>query len=166
MAYTSVDPSVSAPVSAAAHPIRRYGVRVGAALGVIEIAHGLLSATALPGAVTAVFFGVAMLGLAYAGAAAARATHHVRTGAAAGLLAGVVLSAAYVIGYLLSAWLNGEALRRQYAAALAQAHLPAQSLNALTVAGIALTIALTFVGGGCGGAVAGAVGGLIGARRR
>lgn len=147
------------------HPVRTYGLRAGAALAILELAHGFLSVSTPPFVVTLAFFGVAVLVLAYAGFAAARATRRISAGALTGLIAGLVLSAGYGLGVVLGTWINANPVRRQYAAAAAQAHLPASSLEPLIVAGTVVTIILALIGGSAVGAVAGLIGGAIGKRR-
>lgn len=161
MAQTAIAPAaLSRP-----HPVRTYGLRAGVALAVLELAHGFLSVATPPFAVTLAFFGIAVLVLAYAGYAAGRGARRASAGALTGLIAGLVLSAGYGVGVALGTWINADTVRRQYAAAAAQAHLHVQSLDPLIIAGTLLTIALVFVGGGAVGTVVGVIGGIFGKRR-
>lgn len=147
------------------HLARTYGLRAGAALAILELAHGFLSVSTPPFAITLAFFGVAALVLAYTGFSAARGTRRVSTGAFAGLIAGLVLSAGYSLGVALGVWINADTVRQQYVEAAAQAHLSVQAVDPLIIAGTLITIALAFIGGSVVGAIVGMIGGAFGKRR-
>jgi hypothetical protein len=161
---TATNTTSSAGASARpAHPIRRAGLSVGAALFIVETIHGVVSANPLPLPVTAIFFLVAIGGLLIAGYLAARGSGKVSSGALAGLLAGALLGLGYAIGTTIAALTDFAALRAVYVNAAITAHVAYS--DQLTIIGTIITVVLSFLVSLGAGAACGAIGGLAGRRR-
>src|SRR6516165_6398504 len=144
--------------------IVRQALLVGVVLGVVDLLRTLiegpngLTATT-PGMLGVVAFLVAAAGFVYLGFRSAAQTARVRTGALAGLIAGLVVWAFYVVAALAVALPNQETLRRQFQAAADQAHAGIHYSAATALAAVIVSLVLAvFLGAGVGAAL-GALGG-------
>ena len=152
------------------HVVVRQGLLFGVALGLVDLVrtliegpNGLTSAT--PSVLGAVAFLVVAAGFVYLGVRVASATGRMRDGALAGLVAGLVVWGFYVVGALLVALPNQEALRRQFQAAADQAHLSVQYTSSMALGAVIVALVFAvFLGAGVG-ALLGALGSVFGKRQ-
>jgi hypothetical protein len=129
----------------------------------MEGPNGLTSAT--PGVFGVAAFLIVAAGFVYLGMRVASATGRTRAGALAGLIAGLVVWAFYVVAALAVALSNQDALRRQFQVAANQAHLGVQYTATAVVGAVIFTLILAvFLGAGVG-ALLGALGGVFGKRQ-
>jgi hypothetical protein len=148
----------------------QQGLLFGVVLGVIDLLRtlidgptGLTSPTS--GALGVIAFLIVAAGFVYLGFRVAAQTTRVRSSALAGLIAGLVVWACYVVGTMLVALPNQDTLRRQFQAAADQAHLGIQYTNAAVVGALIFSVLLAvFLGAGVGAAL-GALGGVFGKRQ-
>ena len=148
----------------------RLGLLFGGALGLVDLLrtliegpNGLTSAT--PGLLGIAAFLVVAAGFVYLGVRVSSATGRTRAGALAGLIAGLVVWAFYVVGALIVALPNQETLRRQFQAAADQAHLNVQYTSSMALGAVIFALVLAvFLGAGVG-ALLGALGGVFGKRQ-
>ncbi len=141
------------------HPVLRVGGSLGLALLALEIAHGIISVTTLPFGVSAIFFLIALIGLALAGIWSGRPG----AGALAGLLAGALLGLGYAIGVAIGAIIFSSQLRASTQAALAPtgiAYSDQQLIGVLVVTVVISWLVSLGVGAACG-----AIGGWFASRR-
>jgi hypothetical protein len=152
------------------HVAVRQALFFGIALGLVDLArtliegpNGLTSAT--PSILGFVAFLVVAASFVYLGVRVASALGRTRPGALAGLIAGLVVWAFYVVGALIVALLNQEALRRQFQASVDQAHLNVHYTASMAIGAVMFALALAvFLGAGVG-TLLGALGGVFGKRR-
>lgn len=152
------------------HVVVRQGLLFGVALGLVDLLrtliegpNGLTSAT--PSVLGIVAFLVVAAGFVYLGVRAASAIGLTRAGALAGLIAGLVAWAFYVVAALAVALPNQETLRRQFQVAADRAHLGVQYTAAAALGTVIFSLVLAvFLGAGVGAAL-GAIGGVFGRRQ-
>jgi hypothetical protein len=151
-------------------PPVRQGLLFGVALGLVDFVRtlvegpdGLTSLT--PGILGIAAFLIVAAGFVYLGVRVALATGRTGPSALAGLIAGLVVWAFYVIAALAVALPNLGMLRRQFQAAADRAHLNVQYTNAAALAAVIVSLMLAvFLGAGVGTLLS-VLGGLLGRRR-
>jgi hypothetical protein len=167
------------PVNLEQHPqsttprhqhIVRQALLVGVVLGVVDLLRTLIEGPngltgTTPGMLGVAAFLVVAAGFVYLGYRIAAQTARVRTGALAGLIAGLVVWACYVVAALAVALPNQETLRRQFQAAADQAHLGIQYSTAAALGAVIVSLVLAIFPGAGVGAGLGALGGVFGKRR-
>jgi hypothetical protein len=152
------------------HLVLQQGLLFGVVLGVIDLLRTLIDGPSgltapLSGALGVIAFLIVAVGFVYLGFRVAARTTHVRSSALAGLIAGLVVWACYVVGTMLVALPNQDTLRRQFQAAADQSHLGIQYTNAAVIGALVFSLVLAvFLGAGVGAAL-GALGGVVGKRQ-
>jgi hypothetical protein len=132
-------------------PYMTWGVRFGAALGVVGLVPSVLTFAGVPldtiNVTTNITLGLGLLAFLAAGLVTARATSEVRAGALAGLVAGVVFAAVSGLGNIALALFDGRAY-----GALLFAGQPAVGPGQLVLLSIIrmLTVMLLYAGLGAG----------------
>jgi uncharacterized membrane protein len=156
--------------AARSHVVLRQGLLFGVVLGLVDLTRTLvegpngLTAPA-PGALGLVTFLIVAAGFVYLGVRVASVVGRIGASALAGLIAGLVVWAFYVVAALVVALPNQETLRRQLQAAADQAHVNVQYSTAAALGAIIVTLVLAiFLGAGVGAAL-GALGGVFGKGR-
>jgi hypothetical protein len=158
------------PPTTRSHLVVRQGLLFGVVLGLVDMLRTLvegpdgLTAPA-SGALGLVAFLIVAAGFVYLGVRIGSAVGRIGASALAGLIAGLVVWAFYVVAALVVALPNQETLRRQFQAAADQSHVNVQYSTgaALGTVIVALVLAI-FLGAGVGAAL-GALGGVFGRRR-
>jgi hypothetical protein len=169
MQSTTLKPQIpSAP--ARNQLIVRQALLVGVVLGAVDLLRTLIEGpngltAATPGALGVAAFLLIAAGFVYLGVRSASQTARVRSGALAGLIAGLVVWAFYVIAALAMALPNQEALRRQFQTVADQAHAGIHYSTAAALATVIVSLALAIFPGAGVGAALGAVGGVLGRRQ-
>jgi hypothetical protein len=156
--------------SVVSRPAVRQGLLFGVALGLVDFVrtlvegpNGLTSLTS--GVLGVAAFLIVAAGFVYLGVRVASATGRTGPSALAGLIAGLVVWAFYVVAALIVALPNQDTLRRQFQVAADQAHLNVQYTNAAALAAVIVSLVLAvFLGAGVG-ALLSTLGGLFGRRR-
>lgn len=146
------------------------GLLFGAVLGSVDLLRTLVEgpgglASATPSALGIVAFVIVAAGFVYLGFRVARRTSRVKSSASAGLIAGLVVWACYVVGTLIVALPNQDALRRQFQAVADQEHVGIQYTNAAVLGTLMVTVVLAVLLGAGVGAALGAAGGVLGKRQ-
>jgi hypothetical protein len=148
----------------------RQGLLFGAVLGLVDFLRTLIEGpggltSPVPGGLGVVAFLIVGAGFVYLGVRVAARTARVGASALAGLIAGLVVWAFYVVGTLLVALPNQETLRRQFQAAADQSHLGVQYTTGLVMGGIVVTLILAIFASAAVGAGLAALGGVFGKRQ-
>ena len=148
----------------------QQGLLFGVLLGIVDLLRTLAEGpngltSPAPGALGTVALLIVAAGLVYLGFRVAARTARVGASVLAGLIAGLVVWACYVVGTMLVALSNQDTLRRQFQTAADQAHLGIQYTNAAVIGGLIFSLVLAvFLGAGVGAAL-GALGGVFGKRQ-
>jgi hypothetical protein len=152
------------------HLVVRQGLLFGVVLGLVDLTRTLvegpngLTAPA-PGALGLVAFLIVAAGFVFLGMRVASMVGRIGASALAGLIAGLVVWAFYVVAALVVALPNQEALRRQFQAAADQAHVNVQYSTGAALGAVIFALVLAiFLGAGIGAGL-GALGGVFGKRR-
>jgi hypothetical protein len=148
----------------------RQGLLFGVVLGLVDLTRTLvegpngLTAPA-PGALGLVTFLIVAAGFVFLGVRVASMAGRIGASALAGLIAGLVVWAFYVVAALVVALPNQETLRRKLQAAADQAHVHIQYSTAAALGAVIFLLVLAiFLGAGVGAAL-GALGGVLGRRQ-
>jgi hypothetical protein len=152
------------------HLVLQQGLLFGVVLGVVDLLRTLIDGpggltSPLSGALGVIAFLIVAAGFVYLGFRVAARTTRVRSSALAGLIAGLVVWACYVVGTMLVALPNQDTLRRQFQAAADQAHLGIQYTNAAVIGALVFSLVLAVFLGASVGAALGALGGVFGKRQ-
>jgi hypothetical protein len=158
------------PTPAHGPRIVRQALLVGVVLGAVDLLRTLIEGpngltAATPGALGVAAFLIVAAGFVYLGVRSAAQTARVRSGALAGLIAGLVVWALYVIAALAVALPNQETLRRQFQAVADQAHTGIHYSATAALATVIVSLVLAIFPGAGVGAALGAVGGVLGRRQ-